>query len=175
MSNNTASSTPAVNKTKYSDIPFLTALNYNSWQRTVLCVLQEIDADKIIPGEEDEEKPRDMDYKDYKKRATKAANIISLSYSPDIKYYIDYLTSLKEMRDTLKTRLDTSATRSGKIALLRQSRCARPKGTDEPVSDDEEFLTHLYTTIPNQFEMTVEVSMGRTPEPSVEEAIAAIQ
>ena len=62
MSTNTASSTPAVNKTKYGDIPLLTALNYNSWQRTV----QEIDADEIISGEEDEAKPCDMDYNDYK-------------------------------------------------------------------------------------------------------------
>ena len=43
------------------------------------------------------------------------------------------------------------------------------------MSDDEEFRTRLYTTVPNQFEMTIEVLMSRTPEPSVEDVIAAIQ
>ena len=99
------------------------------------------------------------------------------------------------MWDTLKTRLDTSATRSGRTTLLRQFSYARPKGTDEPISEyirrllhyrqqlevtnaeisDEEFRTHLYTTVPSQFEMTIEMLMCRTPEPSVEEIIAAIQ
>ena len=99
------------------------------------------------------------------------------------------------MWDTLKTRLDTSATRSGRTTLLRQFRCARSKGADEPISEyirrllhyrqqlegttaeisDEEFRTHLYTTVPSQFEMTIEMLMNRTPEPSVEDVIAAIQ
>ena len=174
MSTNTASSTSAVNKTKYGDIPLLTSLNFNSWQKTVLLILQEIDADKIIPGEENEAQPLDVNYKDYKKQTTKAANIISLSYSPDVKYYIDHLTSLKEMWDTLKP-ISTPQLRILVKWLLWQFRCTRPKGTDEPGLDGEEFHTHFYTTVPNQFEMTVEVRMGRNPEPSIQEIIAAIQ
>ena len=99
------------------------------------------------------------------------------------------------MWETLKTRLDTSATRSGRTTLLQQFRSARPKGTDEPITEyfrrllqyrqqlhgtndqisDDEFRTHIYTTLPDQFAMTIEVLMGRTPEPSVEDVIAAIQ
>ena len=52
MSANNTSTVPTINKTKY-DIPLLTPLNYNSWQRAVLRVLREIDADDIISGEED--------------------------------------------------------------------------------------------------------------------------
>ena len=96
MSTNTASSTPAVSKTKYGDVPFFTALNYNSWQRTFLRIPQEINADEIISSEEDEVQPLDINYKDYKKRATKAANR-NVGYS--------------------KTHLDTSATHSGKRLL----------------------------------------------------------
>ena len=59
----------AVNKTKYGDIPLLTSINYNSWQRAVLRVLQEIDADEIIAGEEDVVQPLVVNYKDYKKRS----------------------------------------------------------------------------------------------------------
>ena len=85
--------------------------------------------------------------------------------------------------------------RSGRTTLLRQFRSARPKGTDEPITgyfrrllhyrqqlhrtndqiSDDEFRTHIYTTLPDQFAMTIEVLMGRTPEPSVENVIAAIQ
>ena len=91
------------------------------------------------------------------------------------------------MWDTLKTRLDTSATRSGRTTLLRQFRCARPKGTDEPIPEyirrllyyrqqlegtsaeinDEKSRT-IYTTVLDQFAVTIEVLMGRTPELSVE-------
>ena len=66
MSTNTAFSTTTVNKTKYGDIPLLTALNYNSLHRTVLRVLQEIDAEEIVSGEEDEAQRLDINYKDYK-------------------------------------------------------------------------------------------------------------
>ena len=62
------------NKTKYGDIPLLTSLNYNSWQRTVLRVLQEIHADENVFGEEDEAQPLDVNYKDYKKQTAKATN-----------------------------------------------------------------------------------------------------
>ena len=126
MSTNIASGVPAVNKTKYGDIPLLTSINYNSWQKAVLRVLQEIDADEIISGEEDVAQPLDIIYKDYKKRSAKAANIISLSCSPDVKSYIDHLTAPKDMWETFKIRLDTSATRFGRTTLLRYFRSARP-------------------------------------------------
>ena len=194
-SNTTIPAINAVNKTKYGDIPLLTSINYNSWQRTVLRVLQEIDLDAIISGGEDEAQPLDINYKDYKKRSAKAANTIPISCSPDVKFYIDHLTAPKDMWEILETLLDTSATRSGRTTLLRQFRRARPKGTDEPITEyfcrllhyrqqlhgtndqisDGEFRTHVYTTIPDQFAMTIEVLMGRASEPSVEEVIATIQ
>ena len=43
------------------------------------------------------------------------------------------------------------------------------------MSDDEKFCTYLYTTVPSQFEMTIEMLMSRTTEPLVEEVTAAIQ
>ena len=84
MSTNTAFSTPAINKTKIRRHPAHHSAQLYFMAKTVLLVLQEIDANKIIPGEENEAQPFDVNYKDYKKRATKAANIISLSYSPDV-------------------------------------------------------------------------------------------
>ena len=93
------------------------------------------------------------------------------------------------MWETLKPLLNTSATRSGRTTLLRQFRSARPTGTDYPITEyfrrllhcrqqlhrtndqisDDEFRTHIYTTIPDQFAMTIEVLMGRAPEPSEED------
>ena len=59
-SNTTVPAINAVNKTKYGDIPLLTSINHNFWQRTVLRVLQEIDADEIISSEEDVAQPLDV-------------------------------------------------------------------------------------------------------------------
>ena len=98
------------------------------------------------------------------------------------------------MWETLKTRLDTSATRSGRTTLLRQFGSARPTGTDYPITEyfrrllhyrqqlhgtndqisDDEFRTHIYTRLPDQL-ASIEVLMGQAPEHSVEELIAAIQ
>ena len=193
MSANNTSTVPTINKTKY-DIPLLTPLNYNSWQRTVLRVLREIDADDIISGEEDVALPP-MSIVTTKSGPLRLP-ILSPSRALQMsKSYIDHLTAPKDMWETLKTRVDTSATRSCRTALLQQFRSVRPKGTDEPITEyfcrllhyrqqlpgtnyqisDNEFRTHTCTTIPDQFATTIEVLMGRTPEPSVEEMIAAIQ
>ena len=64
-----------VDRTKYSDIT----------------LLQETDAGEIIPGEEGVAQPLDINYKDYKKPSAKAANIISLSCSPDVNPHSDLL------------------------------------------------------------------------------------
>ena len=48
MSTSNTFAVPAVNKTKYGDIPLLISINYNSWQRLVLRVLKETDAGEII-------------------------------------------------------------------------------------------------------------------------------
>lgn len=88
------------------------------------------------------------------------------------------------MWETLKTCVDTSATRSGRTTVLRQFGGAPPKGTDEFISEyfrrllryhqqlietndqiPDEFRTHIDTALPGQFAMTIEVRMGRTSEP----------
>ena len=81
------------------------------------------------------------------------------------------------MWDTLKTQLNTSAMWSGRTTHLWQFHYARPKGTDEPMSEyirrflyycqqlegtnteisDKEFRNQLYTTIPSSFERTIEM------------------
>ena len=79
---------PAFNKTQYGNIPLLTYINYEARKDTMFHVLCAVDADNIITGEEAEPAPIDLDYRDYKKRASKAASIISLSCSPDIRPYL---------------------------------------------------------------------------------------
>ena len=83
MSSPEISTTPAFNKTKYGNIPLLTYINYEARKDTMFHVLCAVDADDIITGGEKEPAPIDLDYKDYKKRASKAASIISLSCSPE--------------------------------------------------------------------------------------------
>ena len=47
-------------------------------------------------------------------------------------------------------------------------------GTAEFVND-EELRTHIYTTTPEEFKMTVRILLRRTPTPSVEEVMDAIR
>ena len=94
MLSSEASSTPAFNKTQYGNIPLLTYINYEAWKDTMFYVLCAVDADNIITGEEEEPAPIDLDYRDYKKRASKAASIISLSCSPEIRPYLKGLQKI---------------------------------------------------------------------------------
>ena len=189
------SSTPhAFNKTEYGNIPLLTYLNYEAWKDTMFHVLRALDADNIITGEEEEPIPIDLDYKDYKKRASKAASIISLSCSPEIRPYLKGLQTPREMWETLQARLDSAVTLIGRTGILRKFRAARPQkdekingyfarlcehrhqlaGTTEAISD-EELRTHIYTTVPEQFKMTIRILMRQIPTPSVEEVMDAIR
>ena len=84
MSSSETSTTPAFNKTQYGNIPLLTYINYEAWKDTMFHVLLAVDADDIITGEEEEPAPIDLDHRDYKKRASRAASIISLSCSSEI-------------------------------------------------------------------------------------------
>ena len=127
MSSSEASSTPAFNKTQYGNIPLLTYINYEAWKDTMFHVLRAVDADNIITGEEEEPAPIDLDYRDYKKRASKAASIISLSCSPEIRPYLKGLQTPREMWETLQARLDTAATLIGRTGILRKFRAARPQ------------------------------------------------
>ena len=128
-------------------------------------VFRAVDADYIITSEE--HAPIDLDYRDYKKRASKAASIISLSYSCEIRPYLKSLQTPREMREALQARLDSTVTPIDRTGALRKFRAARPQkdekinayfarlrehchqlaGTAEAISD-EELRTHIYTTVP---------------------------
>ena len=127
--------------------------------------LRAVDADDIITGEEGEPVPIDLDYKDYKKCASKAAGLISLSCSPEIRPYLKGLQAPREMWETPQARLDSAATLTGRTGILRKFRTARLQkdeqinayfarlcehrhqlaGTAGAISD-EELRTHIYTT-----------------------------
>ena len=82
----------------------------------------------------------------------------------------------------------------GRTGILRKFRVARPQkdeqinayfsrlyehrhqlaGTAEAISD-EELRTHIYTTVPERFKMTIRILMRQTPTLSVEEFMDAIR
>ena len=127
MSSESSTSIHAFNRTEYGNIPLLTYLNYEAWKGIKFHVLRALDADNIIAGEEEEPMPIDLDYKDYKKRASKAASIISLSFSPEIRPYLKGLQTPREMWETLQTQLDSAVILIGRTGILRKFCTARPQ------------------------------------------------
>ena len=86
---------------------------------------------RISYSSEGAAQPLGFRHEDHKKRPAKTASIIFLSCSPYMKFYMDHLTVPRDVWETLKTRPDISATRSGRTTLLRQFYSARPQGTNE--------------------------------------------
>ena len=112
MSSSEASSTTAFKTTQYGNNSLLIYINYEVWKDTMFHVLRVVDADNIITGEE-EPAPIDVDHRDYKRRASKAASIISLSCSPEIRPYLNGLQTTREIWEALQERLDSAATLIG--------------------------------------------------------------
>ena len=136
MSSSEASTT-AFKKTQYGNIPLLIYINYEVWKDTMFHVLRVVDADNIITGEE-EPAPIVLDYRDYKKHASKAASIISLSCSPKIRPDLNGLQTPREIWEALQERLDSAATLIGQTGILSRFRAARLKKTNKstPISQD---------------------------------------
>ena len=149
------------NETEYGNMPLLTYLNYEAWKDTMFHVLRAFNADNIITCEEP--MPIDLNYTDYKKQASKAASIVSLSCSPEIRPYLKGLQTSREILETLQARLDSAVTLIGRTGIPRKFRAARPRrdeqtnayfarlcehrhqlaGTAEAISG-EELRTHIY-------------------------------
>ena len=96
------------------------------------------------------------------------------------------------MWETLHARLDSATTLIGRTGIFRKFRAACPPINGQidayfarlreyrhqlpstAVSISEEFRTHIYTTVPDQFKTTIRAFMRQTPTPSVEEVMNAI-
>jgi len=148
----------------------------------------------IVTGDDPERQPLDVDhddnYDDWKAKKAEAASIIRLSCSPEVRRIIKGMRSPLEMWNTLETSLDTTGSYIGRQDILRQFRACRPK-QDEPLKayftklsyyciqldhtddaiTDQDFRTHIFTSLPSQYAMISMVLKHRRPLPTPEEAM----
>jgi len=90
----------------------------------------------IVTGEDPEPQPLEIDhddnYDDWKAKEAKAASMIRLYCSPEVRHIVKGIRNPHEMWNTLATSLDTAGSYIGRQDILRQFRACRPE-EDEPL------------------------------------------
>jgi hypothetical protein len=172
----------------------LTDINYTSWRIDMRRVLRSIGAWRIIMGEEtepDEDAAADVKQK-YIERTEDAAACIYDACTKAIKRYIEKTDDPKEMWDTLKEKLDTAKTSTGRQQIHQRFLSTKPtpgapigdfftelkhlqgqiSGTEEAISDTT-FKTHIISCLPPNFEMPAKIKLN-DPTSTVDTIIQAI-
>ncbi|KAF8252512.1 hypothetical protein K440DRAFT_646035 [Wilcoxina mikolae CBS 423.85] len=182
------------NKIQWGNIPLLTHLNYDSWVETMKLILEAMGVYNIVTGEEPESQALDLDYTNWKAREAQATTSILLSYLLHVRTYLKGVRSPQTMWHTLQEHLDNTTTIIGRTALFRKFHASRPPKDQslqdyfnklrdfhhqlarsiEAISDDE-LRTHIYTTMSEQYTITVKILQHQTPIPTVDEVIDALK
>ena len=184
---------------KHGSCEKLNALNYRVWKEDMEIILNSMNVMEIVSG--DEPIPpagntliaRNL-LTDYKQRSASAVSAIRFSCTDAIRLYINGLKEPKTMWDTLKDRLDTTATYIGREAIRQNFQTARPEPNETIMQylvrlqtfryqlsnspqaiSDEMFKTHVYTTAPATFATTIEILRRSPVEISVEQLITALR
>jgi hypothetical protein len=189
-----SSSEPAFNKSRWGDIPKLTHTNYDEWKDDMILILSAMRTYAIVTGDDPEPQPLDFNhddnYDDWKAKEAKAASMIKLSCSPEVRRIVKGMRNPREMWNTLETSLDTARSYIGRHDILRQFRACRPKEdeslkayftklsnyrtqldhTDDAITD-RDFRTQIFTSLPSQYAMILMVLKHRRPLPTPEEAM----
>jgi hypothetical protein len=178
------SSRSAVHSTKFGEVVKLINSNYHVWKDTIEVVLLAMGALSIVTGEEERPIGNNAAARtaqaDHDKRAAKALALIQLSCSSSIQPHVRGIRSPLEMWRILERRLDQTAHKVGRQAIVRKFHSERP-ARHEPLSDyfarlaeyrnklegtpeailDNQFITHVFTTLPDDFAMAIKVLQGR--------------
>jgi len=171
-------------------IELLKSTNYAKWNRNCRRILEGIRAWKIITGEEVEPNaPVGFNaaaiaeravHTNYLERRAQAAAIISGSCSEEVQIELEGIHDPAQMWTVLAARMDAVSTTVGRMMLLRKFRDLKPTigepihsyfsqlmeiknqlaGSDEAISDAS-FKTHIFTTLPSIFSVTIEILQSR--------------
>jgi hypothetical protein len=178
------SSRSTVHSTKFGEVVKLINSNYHVWKDTIEVVLLAMGALSIVTDEE--ERPIDNNaaartaQADHDKRAAKALALIQLSCSSSIQPHVRGIRLPLEMWRILERRLGQTAHKVGRQAIVRIFHSER-RARHEPLSDyfaqlaeyrdklegtpeamlDNQFITHVFTTLPDDFAMAIKVLQGR--------------
>jgi hypothetical protein len=193
-----ASESAAKYTCKYGSTDKLTAKNYHSWKRDMEAFLLSEDALDIVQGKELAPAANARDpvaqatLRDFRRRSGRAFAMITTSCDESIRALIDDIPQgdSAAVWKALKEHLDTSKTRSGRIAIVRRFHRMRMSanstvseyisslretrkelvGSAEKISD-ETLLTHLLSTLPDSFSNIVDII---THKPIEEQTLAAV-
>ena len=130
---------------------------------------------------------------DFEQRREEAAGIIYNACSAPVRVFINDTNDPAEMRLVLAERLDTGSTVIGRQALYQKFMTLKPgkgkpigeylaslleirnqiAGTPEEISDVA-CKTHIYTSLPDVFDMTLKIQQNR-PDSTVESIINALK
>jgi len=140
----------------------------------MILTLSAMRAYAIVTGDDPEQQPFDFDhnnnYDDCKAKEAEAACMIRLSCSPEIRCIVKGKRNPHEMRNTLKTSLDTAGCYIGRQDIVHQFRACRPR-VDEPLDasitklsnyrtqldhtddaiTDRDFRTQIFTSLPSLY------------------------
>jgi len=171
-------------------INLLEVTNYANWKRECERILQAVMAWTIVVGEEEEPNnpvgysaaavAERAAYRDYAQRKAQAAAIIFGSCGVTARAHIDETSDPAEMWTTLAARMDGANNSVGRMTLYRTFSSLRPiagqpisayfgrlleirnqlVGTDEAITNTA-FKTHIFTTLPPMFAVTIEILQSR--------------
>jgi len=184
-------------------VDLLESTNYATWKRNCGRILQGIRAWSIVVGEEEEPNnpigftpaavAERAVYNDYLQRQAQAAAIIYGSCSIMVKVHLDGINSPAEMWTILAARMDAASTAVGRMTLFRKFNTLRPTagqpintyfaqlleiknqllGSAEAIHDVA-FKTHIFTTLPSLFAVTVEILQSRV-DLTIQELLDALK
>jgi hypothetical protein len=184
-------------------INLLDATNYATWKRDCRRILEGVMAwEIVVGGEQQPNNPvgfisvvvaERAVYKDYMQRRAQAAAIIYGSCSTNARVHLEGITNPAEMWTALAARMDGANNAVGRMTLCIKFNSLRPTaglpinsyfaqlleirnqlaGSAEAISDSS-FKTHVVTTLPSIFAVTVEILQSRG-NITIEEVIDALK
>jgi len=185
-------------KTDHGNVPKLTEENYPVWKQKIRRVLIAKKAYDIVTGVEllpvgngVALRPLQEIWHD---RANKAIALIHLGCCDELLPLIDDIDDPVEMWEALRDRLDNASTKLGRTQVLRKFTASRPSpdetvtqyftkliafrkkliGTTENITDDA-MKTHIFTTLSNSYETTIQILEQRIPAPTAQQCMDAIR
>jgi hypothetical protein len=170
-------------QTKYGPAVMLTRKNYDQWKETFEILLNTADAWDIVNGTEVAPAGNTQGAvaarTDFRKRSSKAVSLITLSCSDEVRPYIKGIRDPQTIWDTLKTHFNTMRSQIWRTEVMMKFQNDRPIA-GEPIDRyftrllnyrtqledtpnailDEVFKTKIYTTLPDEFNTTIEIAQS---------------
>ena len=124
---NSATQSNAMYRSRYGEFPKLNDLNYSQWRKHVEVLLRAEDAFELTIG--NEKPPADnqrLQLAEYCGSKGKAIDLMFESCTTSAQQYLDGQRDPSEMWTLLAQKLNTVASRAGRMSTLRQFSRARP-------------------------------------------------